>query len=89
MKADEQPSHLSSVDQLPEIDADYIVLLWDADPNKNEIIIRHGEREIIRHRAGWEYWRYFIRACGILKTKYGYRLIDVVPTPHRHRIMRR
>ena len=72
---------LRSVDQLPEIEDDYFVLLWDADPKTDEVIIRHGQREIFRFKAPWEHWKYFIAACGILKTKYGHRLLDVVPTP--------
>lgn len=72
---------LNSVDQLPEIEADYILLSWDEDQDTKEIVIRHGRDEIFRQTTSWEYYDFFIAACRILKTKYGYRLIDVIPTP--------
>jgi hypothetical protein len=75
-------SNLRRIDQLPDIDARYIVLIWDWDFDAEQTVIRYGDRVIFRHaKTGWEYWRYFIRACGVLKTKYGHRLIDIVPTP--------
>ena len=72
---------LNSVEQLPEIEADYIVLSWDEDEDAKQIVIRHGRDEIYRQPASWEYYNFFIAACRILKAKYGYRLMDVVPTP--------
>jgi hypothetical protein len=76
-----EASKLKSVDQLPDIESDYIVLLWDEDQNADEIMIRHGRDVIFRQQRAWEYFEFFITACRILKTKYGYRLLDVVPTP--------
>ena len=74
-------SKLKSVDQLPDIEGDYIVLVWDEDNEAKEIIIRHGRDVIFRQIGSWEYYQFFITACRILKTKYGHRLLDVVPTP--------
>jgi hypothetical protein len=66
---------------LPEIEGEYIVLLWDHDWATHEIIIRHGWKEIFRQEVSYEYYDFFIQACRVLKTKYGIRLLDVVPTP--------
>jgi len=74
-------SKLKSVDQLPEIDADFIVLTWDDDDETKEIVLRHGREIVFRQRTVWEYFRYFVTACRILKMKYGYHLFDVIPEP--------
>jgi hypothetical protein len=76
---------LHRLNQLPEIDLDHIVLIWDSrylpeDHNSIEIIIRCGEREIYRGSGFWEYYDYFISACKVLRQKYGDRLYDVIPT---------
>jgi hypothetical protein len=75
------------IEQLPEIDLDHIVLIWDADYEGHEyselyarIVIRCGEREIYRGPSSWEYYDYFIDACKVLRQKYGNRLHDVIPT---------
>jgi hypothetical protein len=82
-----QKEKLHCVEQLPDIDLDHIVLVWDADRNGHEntelyteIVIRCGEREIYRGPSSWEYDDYFIDACKVLRRKYGNRLHDVIPT---------
>ncbi len=80
-----QKSKLLRPSQLPEIELDHIVLIWDArylpeDHNEIEIIIRCGEREIYRGPGFWECYDYFISACKVLRKKYGDRLYDVIPT---------
>jgi hypothetical protein len=82
-----QSGKLHSIEQLPEIDLDHIVLVWDADRNGHEntelhteIVIRCGDREIYRGPSSWEYYDYFIDACKVLCRKYGDRLHDVIPT---------
>jgi len=84
-----QAAHLSwkqqrlhRLDQLPGIDAKFIVLLWDQDWDNSVIRILFGDREIFRQPLDYEYADYFVHACRILKKKYGYRLLDVIPTPH-------
>lgn len=77
-------SKLHTVEQLPEIDAPYIVLLWDEDHERHEIVIRHGKDEIFRQPSSYEYYDFFIEACRVLKTKYGTRLLDVVPAPRTY-----
>ena len=82
-----QKEKLHSVEQLPDIALDHIVLVWDADYKgdettelNTEIVIRCGEREIYRGPSSWEYYDYFIDACKVLRRKYGNRLYDVIPT---------
>lgn len=82
-----QREKIHSIEQLPEIDLDHIVLIWDADYEGNEssekyarIVIRCGDREIYRGPSSWEYYDYFIDACKVLRQKYGDRLHDVIPT---------
>jgi len=82
-----QKEKLYRIEQLPAIDLDHIVLIWDADDEGQErsepnaqIIIRCGEREIYRGSASWGYYAYFIDACKVLRRKYGNRLHDVIPT---------
>jgi len=72
---------LHSVDQLPEINSEFLILLWDQDWDTDEIQILFGERVIFRQPVSYEYHDYFVQACRILKEKYGYHLLDVVPTP--------
>ena len=67
-------------EQLPDIAADHLVLVWDEDHATSEIEVRCGEREIYRGPTSWEYYDYFIEACKVLRRKYGDRLHDVVPT---------
>lgn len=67
-------------DQLPDIAAGHIVLVWDEDHATEEIVVHCGEREIWRGPTSWEYYDYFIEACKVLRRKYGDRLHDVVPT---------
>lgn len=71
---------LQRVNQLPDIDAKFIVLLWDQDWDKSDIQIFFGDRLIFQHSLDFEYADYFVHACRILKEKYGCRLLDVVPT---------
>jgi hypothetical protein len=80
-----QKAKLTRPKQLPEIELDHIVLIWDArylpeDHNEIEFIIRCGEREIFRGPGCWECYDYFISACKVLRNKYGNRLYDVIPT---------
>lgn len=73
-----QKEKLHCVEQLPEIDIDHIVLVWDADYEGHEIselyariVIRCGEREIYRGPSSWEYYDYFIDACKVTMTPLG------------------
>jgi len=77
---------LHSPEQLPDIAADHIVLLWDETdrPAHGDIVIRFGDREIYRGPTSWEYCGYFIEACKVLRRKYGNRLYDVIPTEWAH-----
>jgi len=82
-----QREKLHRIEQLPEINLDHIVLVWDTDDEGQEgsepygqIIIRCGEREIYRGASSWGHYAYFIDACKVLRRKYGKRLHDVIPT---------
>lgn len=72
---------LKDVDQLPDIGGGHFVLVWDDDSKAGLISVLHGERVIFQQKTSWEYHTFFVAACRILKRKYGYRLMDVVPTP--------
>ncbi len=82
-----QREKLHRIEQLPEINLDHIVLVWDTDDEGQErsepygqIIIRCGEREIYRGPSSWGHYAYVIDACKVLRRKYGNRLHDVIPT---------
>lgn len=84
--ADWHRRNLHDPDQLPDIAADHIVLVWDETdrPARGDIVVRFGDREIYRGPTSWEYYDYFIEACKVLRRKYGNRLYDVIPTERAH-----
>ena len=69
---------LQSPDQLPDIDGDELVFVWDQiEPDS---LIRYGSLIVWREDTGWEVYDRFGEVADILKQKYGRRLIDMVPT---------
>ena len=74
------PRCLRTVDQLPDLDIDPVIVVFDEEPPMGDIILRCGEREIHREPASWEYYPDFLRIAKVLRWKYGDRLHDVIPT---------
>jgi hypothetical protein len=70
---------LRSPEQLPDLSRDHITLLWDADLDTHEIIIRTEDRVIWRQPLGGNTMT-FLSTRWILKAKYGRALVDVIPT---------
>jgi len=73
---------LHSPDQLPNIDGDDLILVWDVDgsPSDGNVLIKHGKDIIWREPSSFENYRRFEEVVNILKEKYGDCLQDLVPT---------
>lgn len=74
---------LESPAQLPEIDAEVIILNWDLEgtTDKPYAVIKHQNREIWREPTSFENYDHFMHLGDFLKEKYGDRLWDIVPMP--------
>jgi hypothetical protein len=70
---------LTAPAQLPDLPGETLILTWDQIDTDS--IILHGDRVIWRERTGWEVYDRFEEIAGILKQRYGKRLVDIVPTP--------
>lgn len=70
---------LYSPDQLPELEGETLILIWDQI--EADSLILHGDAIIWREKTGWEVYDRFEEIAVMLKQKYGKRLIDIVPTP--------
>ncbi len=78
-----QRESLHSHDELPDPDADVIVVSWDLeelDEQTRWYVLRCGERELWREPAGFKDYRRFEEVVALLMAKYGTRLKDVVPS---------
>lgn len=79
-----QSQCLKSPEQLPDIDEDFIVLIWDLKENPGDLrdrtIIKHGGRIIWDEPFVYEGFVSFMEVGDILKKKYGNRLKDIIPT---------
>ncbi len=74
---------LKSPEDLPDIDADSIVLLWDFEHHNDhapETLIKWRGTVIWREPAGWEGFSRFEEVVHILRQRYGPRLRDVRPS---------
>jgi len=74
-------SYLANCDQLPDIDADKIIIaLCEEEPiSKNidgHIILCYGGKEIWREVRSFEYYPRYLKLGELLKEKYGERLVD-------------
>lgn len=83
--AEWEAASLKSADQLPDVGDQPFTIMWDMVSGmgaraRKFTVLRHGEREIWREPACWEGYERFGEIVKILQTKYGYRLLDVVPT---------
>ncbi|MEJ7745382.1 MAG: hypothetical protein WKF61_01230 [Luteimonas sp.] len=73
---------LKTPEQLPDLEGDDIVLLWDAEDYQRggDTLIRYGSEVIWREPAQYEGYERFIEVANLLKQKYGDRLQDLVPS---------
>jgi hypothetical protein len=69
---------LHSPEQLPDIEGDALVFVWDQD--EADSIITYGDKVIWREETGWDVYDRFEEIAVILQRKYGARLKDLVPT---------
>ncbi|MEB3982515.1 hypothetical protein OQ968_14725 [Mycobacterium sp. 663a-19] len=76
-------SMLRDAAELPDLDGDRLLILWDLETvdDENWTILRHGEREIWREIAYWEGIERFAEVVELLRARYGSRLVEVCPTP--------
>ncbi len=70
---------LNSPEELPDVDGDHLVFVWDFIWDDYLAIIRFGEKVIWREPAFYEGYTRFREVAIILKEKYGERLKDLAP----------
>lgn len=78
-----EQERLKSPDQLPDIEGAELVLVWDFVSTISEgakTVLRHADTEIWREPALFEGADRFEEIVSILRTKYGDRITDLVPT---------
>ena len=77
-------TRLRSADQLPAIAEPRFVLTWelvrDPEANLDWTVIRHEQREVWREPAIYDGAEHFARVVGIMQTRYGSALEDVIPS---------
>ena len=81
--ADAAASELQSVDQLPELGGDELVITWDFvqdDAGAHWTVLRHGDTVLWRERAYWEGFERFRDVAVLLQERYGARLRGLTPT---------
>ena len=73
---------LKAPEQLPELDARDLIVVWDCVKEAAEhiTVLRHRDTEIWREPALYEGYERFREIVLILRRKYGERLADVIPT---------
>jgi len=78
---------LTEHSELPDLDGEEIVIEWDFEgPAEDDghrdswTVLRHGDRVIWREIAFYEGYERFGEVLGILRKRYGPRLIDLRPT---------
>ena len=77
-----ETSRLKAPEQLPELDARELVVIWDCvkETDDRVTVLRHGDTVIWREPALFEGYQRFREIVLILREKYGERLADVIPT---------
>ncbi len=74
---------LQGPDQLPEIDSLAIEIEWDFDAREEDnprTLLIHAGEVVFSEPARYEAYERFGEVAEILKTKYGHRLNDLIPT---------
>ena len=69
---------LRSGDQLPDLDAPSLELVWDFIEPRT--VLRYGNRVLFSEPAVFEGYERFEEVCKIVHEKYGNRVTDLVPT---------
>jgi hypothetical protein len=83
-------SRLSSPGQLPELEGEDLVIEWDFEEDAGDehgygwTVLRIEGREIWRSIALYEGYEQFAEVLGILRERYGERLMDLRPTRNSH-----
>ena len=87
LDAEYEGHHLAGPAQLPDIDEDTLVLVWDFEEGptgyfdaRSFTAIKHNGRSIWRERAYYECVERYGQVVDILQLKYGNRLKDLVPS---------
>jgi hypothetical protein len=78
-----EATKLKSPYQLPSLDSNSILLIWDEDGDdwhSDNVLIRHGDVVIWQEMTFYENYRRFGEIATILRQKYGDRLKDLEPT---------
>ena len=81
--AEVDKTSLKSPEELPDLTGSKIVLSWDFRKDQDGTSwtdIRLGEQILWSERAVYEGAERFLEVVGILKQKYGKRLVDLVPS---------
>jgi hypothetical protein len=80
-------TNLNSPAQLPDIEAEQIILVWDVEPELGDVsgepkyvTIKHQGQSIWKERAFFECVGRFDEVVDVLKKKYGNRLKDLLPS---------
>jgi hypothetical protein len=74
----EAKQSLHSPDQLPEIEGDSLIFVWDQE--EAESLFWYGGLLVWQVWTGREVYDRYVEIVEILQMKYGRRLIDVTPT---------
>lgn len=80
---DFEASMLKSPEQLPDLSAERLELIWEVETPEAGLIknvILFENQVIWREQAHWQDHERFALVAGILKDRYGDRLEDLVPT---------
>lgn len=78
---DFEQRQLRGAEQLPDIEGDDLVFVWDYDDRDgHETVIRHGAQELWREPAFYEGYERFEQVAEILFRRYGTRMQDLVPS---------
>ena len=71
---------LKSPDQLPDLYGNYFIFVWDNNFIEDKTSILFGETLIWSEPTLYEGFERFVEILGILQSKYGGRLKDLIPT---------
>jgi hypothetical protein len=73
---------LMNKEQLPVVDSTSFTLAWDSagEPGKGASVIRYGDRVLFSEPELWEGYRRFEQVAKIVRERYGFRVVDLVPT---------
>lgn len=74
-------SLLKNIDQLPEVKGDSMafVLREEKEGEEQYIVISYENQIIWKEICAYEYYERFMELGKLLKEKYGYRMVDLIP----------